>query len=179
MDENNEILDLTDANDVVVGKMRRGDMANLGYRTHKGFVRFAVAFIINKQSEIWVPTRGLHKVIAPGGCDFSVAEHVLSGESYGEAIERAFSEEAGMVINAKDLSFLGKLGPSGSKPSHEAVFAYLARGRDTPTFSQEEFTSAEWMSMDAFKKLLVSGPATKTALLPALRLLETWLSRGR
>src|SRR5487761_1499028 len=104
MNENDEFLDLANASDEVVGTIRRGDMVKLGYRSPKGFVRFAVAFLVNDKAEVWVPIRGLHKSIAPGGCDFSVAEHVLSGETYDKAIERAFIEEAGMEVSAVNLT---------------------------------------------------------------------------
>ncbi|HUS26119.1 MAG TPA: NUDIX domain-containing protein [Nevskiaceae bacterium] len=177
MDENDELLDLVNVNDVVVGTIRRGDMAKLGYKSTEGFVRFAEAFILNEQSEVWVPIRGMHKSIAPGGCDFSVAEHVLSGETYEKAIERAFFEEADMTINSKDLELLGKLAPAEDKPVYEALYTYTVHGNASPKYSLEEFASANWMSMDAFEKLLTFGPPTKSALLPAFKLLQSALSR--
>lgn len=177
MDENNELLDLVNSNDAIVGTIRRGDMVKLGYKSDDGFVRFAEAFILNEQGEVWVPIRGMHKSIAPGGCDFSVAEHVLSGETYERAIERAFFEEAGMRINSKDLEFLGKLPPTEDKPVYESIYAYTMHGNESPKYSLEEFTSASWMSMDAFEKQLTLGPPTKSALLPAFKLLQSVPSR--
>lgn len=177
MNENDELLDLADATDTVVGTIRRGDMVKVGYKSPQGFVRFAVAFLLNDKNEVWVPIRGLHKSIAPGGCDFSVAEHVLAGESYERAIERAFKEEAGMAVRANDVTLIGKLFPAEAKPTHEAIFAYVLHHNEIPRYSREEFTSASWMSLEAFEHLLVSGPPTKSALLPAFSLLQDWLKR--
>lgn len=175
MNENDELLDLVNANDTVVGTIRRGEMVNLGYKSAGGFVRFAEAFILNEQGEVWVPIRGMHKSIAPGGCDFSVAEHVLSGETYEKAIERAFSEEAGMTINSKDLELLAKLPPTEDKPVYEAIYMYTMYGNKSPEHSPDEFVSASWLSMDALKKQLTLGPPTKSTLLPAFKLLRSTL----
>jgi len=71
-------------------------------KSPKGYARFVVAFVVNKK-QIWVSIRGLHKSITPSGCDFSVAEHVLSGESYEQAIQRGFAEEANLRISPTDL----------------------------------------------------------------------------
>ena len=176
MDENDELLDLVNAHDVVVGTIRRGDMVKLDYKSNQGFVRFAVAFILNSQGQVWVPIRGMHKTIAPGGCDFSVAEHVLAGETYEQAIERAFFEEAGMTINSQDLELLGKLPPTKAVPIYEVIYTYTMRGNESPKYSLEEFTSASWMPIDAFEKQLTSGPPTKSSLLPAFKLLQYSLS---
>lgn len=175
MNENDELLDLVDSADLVIGTIRRGDMAKAAYRTTEGYVRFAVAFIVNDKGAVWVPIRGMHKAIAPGGLDFSVAEHVLSGESYEQAIERAFAEEAGMKVEARDLVCLGKLCPTEAKPTYETAFVYFMHGRRSPKYSHEEFTSARWMSASTLEARLLSGPPTKSALLPAYRLLQTYI----
>lgn len=179
MDENDELLDLADAQDTVVDTIRRGDMVKLGYQSPKGYVRFAVAFIVNSENKIWVPIRGMHKSIAPGSPDFSVAEHVHAGETYAQAIERAFAEEAGMHIAVKQLVPIAKLGPTDNKPTHETIFAYFIRDTEHPVYSQEEFTSASWLALSEFESTVTSGPPTKSALLPAFTLLKTYLGANQ
>lgn len=179
MNENNELLDLVDANDVVISTIRRGDMAKARYKLANRYVRFAEAFILNQKGQIWVPIRGAHKVIAPGGCDFSVAEHVLSGESYNQAIERAFLEEADLIINSAALTFLGKLPPTTDKPVFESVYLYKIPSGQTPKYSRQEFYSASWMSPHDFKDLLLHGPPTKSALLPAFKLLQNFMNNQK
>ena len=176
MQENDEVLDLVDANDTVVDTIRRGDMVKLGYKTPRGYVRFVVAFIVNDRDEIWVPIRGLHKSIAPGSADFSAAEHVQSGEIYAESILRAFQEEAGMHADASRLKSLGKLSPSDDKPTFEEVFAYRVTDDEHPIYSQEEFTSASWLTLPALRETLASGPPPKSALQPAFQLLEQYFA---
>lgn len=178
MNENDEQLDLVNIDDVVVGTIRRGDMVKVGYKSTQGYVRFAEAFLLNDKGEIWVPIRGMHKSIAPGGCDFSVAEHVLSGESYEQSIERAFLEEAGMSVSYAALTPIGKLSPTDDKPVYESIYMYVTHGNESPNYSREEFSSASWMSLDAFEKQLLFGPPTKSALLPAFRLLQATLAKA-
>lgn len=175
MDEGHELLDLVNIDDDVVGTIRRGEMVKSGYKSTRGYVRFAEAFLLNEKGEIWVPIRGIHKAIAPSGCDFSVAEHVLSGESYEQAIERAFLEEAGMKVDNAALIPIGKLPPTDNKPAYESVYMYIIHSSESPDYSHEEFSSASWRPREAFEKLLLSGPPTKSALLPAFRLLQATL----
>ncbi|HEY1835305.1 MAG TPA: NUDIX domain-containing protein [Candidatus Saccharimonadales bacterium] len=171
MNENDEILDLVDIDDNVVGTVRRGDMVKLKYRHPNGYARFAVAFLINTQGLIWVPKRSLHKSIAPGGLDFSVAEHVLAGESYAHAIQRAFREEAELNVDVSRLQVLGKLAPSQAKPSYEALLVYRDYAGGNPNYSKEEFTNGEWIAPKTLMGMLQAGVAAKSAILPALRLL--------
>ncbi len=49
MNENDEILDLVDDADNIIGTIRRGDIAKMGYKSSDGYVRFAVGFIVNKK----------------------------------------------------------------------------------------------------------------------------------
>jgi isopentenyldiphosphate isomerase len=171
MDENEEVLDLVNANDKMVGTVSRGEMVRLGYKNPKGFVRFAEAFLVNKDGKIWVPIRGKHKVIAPGGRDFSVAEHVLSGETYEDAIIRAFAEEAGLYIDAASLKLLKVLPPTADKPIFNALFAYYGYDGDDPEYSKEEFDSCEWLAPEELEALVRSGVAAKASLLPELQVL--------
>lgn len=146
MNENDELLDLVDIDDIVVGTVRREDMVKVGYKSTQGYVRFAEAFLLNGKGEIWVPIRGMHKAIAPGGCDFSVAEHVLSGESYEQAIERAFLEEAGMKVDYAALIPIGKLSPTDSPYTNQfTCISYVTvKAQDTVTRNFPRRTGCQW-----------------------------------
>lgn len=174
MNESEEILDLVNANDTVIGYIRRSDMAKVAYRHPRGYVRFAEAFLVNNDGKIWVPTRNPHKAIAPSGLDFSVAEHVQSGETYADAIVRGFVEEAGLRVSEASLTLLGVMPPTKTKPVFNAVYVYFGYGGEDPRYSKEEFPSAEWLSPEELKKVLGSGRPTKDTLPPALRMLTQY-----
>lgn len=170
MDENEEVLDLVDSNNIPIRTIIRGEMAKMKYKHPEGYVRFVNAFLVNEKGKIWTPIRGLHKSIAPGGHDFSVAEHVLAGETSDTAVVRAFSEEAGIDVDYATLVHLGTLSPTESKPSFDEIYAlYNYRGRD-PEYSKDEFTAGGWLDKDDFKRVLKEKPS-KSSLLAALDLL--------
>lgn len=176
MDENEEILDLVDAQDSVVGTIKRAAMVKVGYKSNEGFVRFAIGFLMNTNGEVWVPIRSMHKSIAPGGFDFSVAEHVLSGETYNIAIERAFAEEAHLNVQAEKLISIGKLSPTADKPTWEEIYLYQNYTGNDPDYDKKEFSSAGWLTIADIEHKLHSGVLTKSAYMPAFQLLKDHLS---
>lgn len=169
--EKEEILDLVDINDTIIGTVLRGDMTAVNYNHPKGYVRFVNAFLINKEHKIWSPTRAMRKFIAPGGKDYSVAEHVLAGETYDDAVIRGFVEEANLHVTAGNLELLGMMPPTKEKPVFDAVFALYDYDDNNPDYSKEEFSSSEWLTLDELQKILTAHPS-KASLLPALQLLR-------
>lgn len=172
MEDEKEVLDLVDTEDRVVGTTSRGEVVKSGYRVAKGFVRCVNAFLINSEGKIWVPTRGLNKSLAPGSLDYSVARHVLSGETYENAIIRAFAMEAGLQITGKELKLLGIMKPNLRRPVFDAIFVYYDYKGGTPKYSQGEFTGGEWLTPPDYQtKLRTSGLPVKPSLMPALSVL--------
>jgi isopentenyldiphosphate isomerase len=66
--EHDELLDLVDSNDEVIGTITAGNFYM--QPVNAGYIRAADAFIQNDEGKLWVPTRSLHKAIAPSGLDF-------------------------------------------------------------------------------------------------------------
>jgi isopentenyldiphosphate isomerase len=176
MDERGQILDLVNDKNEVIGEVSRGDMVKMGYNNPDGYIRFANGFIAKKSGEIWVPVRGRHKKIAPGGYDFSVAVHVLSGETYEHAITRAFDEEAGMKVDKFMLNRLGVTPPTKDKPSFDTVFVLYEYDGEDPNYAKEQFESCQWMKPEELVKLISSKPA-RASLLPALELLIEFIDK--
>jgi isopentenyl-diphosphate delta-isomerase len=170
MNENDEVLDLVNADNLPIGTIIRKDIAKIDYKHPKGYVRFVGAFLVNTEGKIWVPIRGMHKSIAPGGCDYSVAEHVLAGETNDQAIIRAFAEEANIEANLSSLVFLGSLPPTDEKPVFDEIYALYDYDNGDPDFSKEEFSSGEWLTPDELQTRLITTPS-KSSLLPAIHLL--------
>jgi isopentenyldiphosphate isomerase len=171
-DEYHEVLDLVNANDEVVGTILRGEMTKTQYRKFGRYVRFVNGFVVNKSDRVWTQTRSLKKFIAPGGMDFSVAEHVLSGESYDDAIVRGFHEELGWKVAIANLTALGILRPANNKPVFDKIYALFDYAGPDPTLNRDEFVTGEWLAIDQVKKRLedATGPQKKS-LLPAIEML--------
>jgi len=72
-----EWLDVVDADDRVVGRVKRSMAWVEGLP-----VRVANAFLVSSRGELWIPRRTRRKRMFPGCLDLSVGGHVGSGEWY-------------------------------------------------------------------------------------------------
>ena len=167
--ESEEILDLVDDNDSVIGQIKRGDMRTLVPMGGK-YVRASDIFVMRSDGKIWAPVRSMHKNIAPGGLDFSVGGHVASGETYEQTAARELGEEAGMTIDPSDLELIAIIPPNAVHYSR----LYLLRTDNSPRLS-DEHTSGSWMTIDELQDALESGISAKESLLPKLQLLKKYL----
>jgi isopentenyldiphosphate isomerase len=93
-DREDELLDLVNESNEVVGVVRRGDCHGnpaLGHRAVHVFVR-------NGRGEYFLQKRSTRKRIQPGRWDTSVGGHVLAGETYESAAATELGEELGVVL---------------------------------------------------------------------------------
>ena len=65
MNDPDELLDLVDENDQVIGTVVREEIRQLDANGAKGLVRATDGFIMNTKRQIWVPRRTAAKKIAP------------------------------------------------------------------------------------------------------------------
>jgi 16S rRNA (adenine1518-N6/adenine1519-N6)-dimethyltransferase len=121
MDE--ELLDIVNEKDEVVGKGTKGE------KTLKGFISRNVAVLIFEDSgNLVVARRSLKKKNFPGKYDLSVAGNVAAGESYGKAAERELAEELG--IRDCELTFLKKIyNELGNLRYFTAIFSGVYSGK--------------------------------------------------
>ena len=150
----NELLDLVDNNDNVIGVVDRKKV----YDEMIHYVRVIGAFIVDEDGLILVQRRAANRRYCPNGYDFSVAGHVLSGENYEEAMHREAIEELGIDIdefeeflycrypNDYGLTFFSKY-YIGKCPKKDLIQLNLA-----------ESSRIEFMSVDEIKKKLEKSP---------------------
>jgi isopentenyldiphosphate isomerase len=96
-----EILDLVDENDNVIGKITKPEMLK-----NKLLHRGTAIFVFNSKGEIYVHKRVKNKKIYPGYYDISFGGSVKSGETYEKGAKRELFEESG--IKNVELKFLFK-----------------------------------------------------------------------
>jgi len=165
MNEDEEILDLVDDQDKVIGRVRRAAFADPAHFP-AGNMRAAELFVVNSQGKMWVPRRSLHKKMWPGGYDFSAAEHVMAGETYKQAMLRGLQEELNITAAPEDIEQLGMLPPEPGMPIFRAVFRLR---RDTsPQYNPDDFTGAEWLAPTQLLQRLRAGHPAKGTLLSAV-----------
>lgn len=114
MEKHEEIFELVDDNDQVIGKEFRGIVHS------KGLLHRAVyCWVFNNAGELLIQQRSFQKSIGPGKWDLSVAEHLQPGESYRAAAIRGLYEELG--IQHAD-AIVGPLQPTHRRELKQGVF---------------------------------------------------------
>jgi isopentenyldiphosphate isomerase len=171
MDDPEELLDLVDKNDQVIGVIVREDIPKLLSGDLAGMVRAISVFIMNDAGKLWVPTRGPHKKIAPNGLDFSAGEHVMSGESYTQAAVRGMREELGLNVAEADLGYIGTVSnePVGL-PYFNALFVY--HDNRVPDYNKDDFVSFSWLTPAEVLAQLARGVPAKKDMKLTLELLQ-------
>jgi len=170
MNEDDEILDVVDRGDKVIGSIRRGDSRSL-YGPDKGkYIRYACCLLQNSEGEFWIPTRTADKKIAPSGLDFSAAEHVQSGETYLEAIIRGLQEELNLSIGEADAIFVGIVPPNETRRSFSSI--YIVKQDIAPDYNKNDFVSYQWLSAEELLEILATGVEAKYDLGPAIALVN-------
>lgn len=91
MSSADEILDVVDANDEVVGQARRGDVYTQGMRHRCAFIQ-----VRDTQGRLFIHRRTPIKLVFPSLYDMFVGGVVGAGETYDEAALREAEEELGV-----------------------------------------------------------------------------------
>ena len=137
--DHDELLDVVDADDKVIGQQFRSEVYRLGL-----LCRVVNVFLENSQGQLWIPRRTTHKRTFPLCLDMSMGGHVESGESYEEALTRELSEELRMDANQVNLELLGYLTPQGSGVS-AFMKVYRIKTNDAPEYNEDDFLEAQWL----------------------------------
>lgn len=91
MNAEEELLDIVDEQDQVIGKEKRKIVHQ------KGHIHRALSVIVlNSKNQILLQQRSPKRTISPLAWDLSTSEHVLAGESYEDAAKRSLKEELGI-----------------------------------------------------------------------------------
>ncbi|ROO88704.1 isopentenyl-diphosphate delta-isomerase [Actinocorallia herbida] len=159
-----EILDLVDGRDTVIRQIARSDFPRWEGRGH---LRVVDCFLRNDRGELWIPRRALDKRLAPGGLDYSVGEHVLSGEDYPAAAVRGFAEELNLTVTPADLTYLAKIPPAPGKPFFQAL--YLLATDTAPRYNPADFTGFTWLTPEDLLTRIERGDPAKPSLAATVR----------
>ncbi|MEW6439712.1 MAG: NUDIX domain-containing protein [bacterium] len=169
--DTDELLDVLDANDRVVGTAGRGEIHRRGL-CH----RSVHVFLTDGQGRIYLQRRSWAKKEHPGRWDSSASGHVGTGESYGHAAARELGEELGIEAAPEPLLKV----PASSETGWEHSMLYVVRG---PAAGQvivpdpEEIIEGRFFTEAEALELIRKAPDTVS---PAFCLLfEAWRRQGR
>lgn len=149
-DNPEELFDVVDADDRVVGQAPRGVVhAN-------GLLHRAVHVIVRRANgDVFLQKRSMEKDCHPGCWDSSSSGHLDSGEAYDDAAVRELREELGITCDG--LRLLGSL-PASEMTGQEFVRIYLAWHEGPFTLHPGEISGGRWVSPDALDGWLARVP---------------------
>ncbi len=138
MSVSDELLDVVNDDDEVIGVERRGDI-----HAQRLMHRAVHILLFNSDGEIFLQKRSLSKDEQPGKWDSSAAGHVDSGEDYLGCAIREINEELGIVAD-RPLQALFKLPPTmRTGNEHCMVYRYCFDG--PLVLQEEEIDDGQWI----------------------------------
>lgn len=158
-----ELLDLVDDNDNVIGTQWRSEFDANG--SHHA--RAVNAFIVNDEGKLWIPRRTAQKKRFPNALDMSVGGLVAQGESYEVGFRRETQEEINVDIDAVPWRDLGVL-----MPPRDGVNAFMhvyeIRMNDVPNYNHDDFSEFFWLTPQELLEKLAHDPFPSKGDLPIL-----------
>ncbi|MEH2205652.1 MAG: NUDIX domain-containing protein [Nostoc sp.] len=165
MIQDDEILDIVDENDCVIGQKKRSEI----YRQRLCNFRVVNAFVINSLGQLWIPRRSAHKSIFPLCLDVSMGGHVETGETYEYALQGELKEELNLELNILNVRLLGYLTPHQYQVS-AFMKVYEIKSDCSPEYNKNDFIESFWLSPDDLIKWLYGGESAKSDLLKLVQI---------
>ncbi len=155
-----EIFDVVDERDRVVGRAPRSEIHRRGLRH-----RAVHLLVFNQAGEVFLQKRSPAKDTSPGLWDSSVSGHVDVGESYGDCVLREGREEIGLELSGppEDLFRLDACPGTGM----EFVQAYRCFAEGPFDLDPGEISEGAWFSPRRVDQRISGDPG---GFAPAFRL---------
>ncbi|HIK05286.1 MAG TPA: NUDIX hydrolase [Trichormus sp. M33_DOE_039] len=168
MIQNDEILDIVNESDCVIGQKQRSEIYS------QGLCNFRVinAFVVNSLGQLWIPRRSAQKRIFPLCLDVSMGGHVESGEMYEDALQRELQEELNLDLNMVKFRLLGYLTPHKYQVS-AFMKVYEIKLDSTPNYNKNDFIQSFWLYPHDLIKWLHKGEPAKSDLLKLIQIFYT------
>ncbi len=152
----NEILDIVDEEDRVLGQISRRDA-----HSQNVLHRSVHIIVLDKDNKIFVQERSRSKDSYPGFFEVSLSGHVLQGESYMQAASRELREELGVdvqksiVRDSFSRSFLQPVRMFNfhlqTPQENELVTVFLIKNFEgTITVNRQEVFAGKFLSLPEF-----------------------------
>ncbi len=168
IDIQDELLDIVDSHDIVIGT----ELRSVVYQQKLRYIRGVNAFIINDAGQLWIPRRTATKKLFPLALDTSIGGHVQSGESYDQAFERELFEEVGLKLSEVDCQIKAYLTPIEHNVS---IFGhvYEIKTNITPSYNQDDFCEYFWLTPEELIQKIEAGEPAKSDLIKLVKILYT------
>jgi isopentenyldiphosphate isomerase len=142
-----EILDIVDGNDNVIGKAPRNEIYDKKF-TH----RIVHIFVINKENKVYFQKRSDTVSYMPGAWCTSAGGHVLSNENYETAGRRELAEELGMIPDK--LFQVGQKSVFRIADQDRFIQLYIVFSSEIPKHNEQDVSGGAFFSFDEAKLLI-------------------------
>jgi isopentenyldiphosphate isomerase len=146
-----EIFDVVNERDEVVGRARRSEVHRLGLMHRATHV-----LVFNSRGEVFLQKRSLNKDRQPGLWDSSSSGHLAAGEDYDACAVRELGEELGWKP-PEPPERLFKLAAS-PQTDQEHVWVYRCEGQGPFSLDPEEIERGGWFAPDEVTRWLAERP---------------------
>ena len=147
-----EIFDVVNENDDVIGQRNRSEVHRLGLMH-----RAAHVLVFNSRGQVFLQKRSLNKDRQPGLWDSSSSGHLNAGESYEAAARRELEEEIGLHYTG-DLQPLFRL-RADSQTDQEHVSVYRCQAEGPFRLEPAEIERGGWFSPQELNQWVAKRPA--------------------
>jgi isopentenyl-diphosphate delta-isomerase len=154
-----ELVILVDQEDNKIGLMPKME-AHEKALLHRAFS----VFIFNKDKELMLQQRAMHKYHSPGLWTNTCCSHQRDGETNIQAGTRRLHEEMGFTVPLKETtSFIYKAPFDNGLTEHELDHILVGYYEGIPTINEDEVASWKWMALEDVKEDIKKQPDQYTA----------------
>ena len=156
-----EIFDVVNERDEVIGQQTRPEVHRLGLRH-----RAVHVLVFNRHGDLFLQKRSMAKDRHPGTWDSSASGHLDHGEDYDACAVRELREEIGLVLTQPPVR-LFKLG-AGEDTGQEFVWVYRCQAEGPFVLHPEEISEGAWFTPDHLTRWIREKPQDFAPTLPVI-----------
>lgn len=146
-----EIFDVVDDRDVVIGQRPRSEVHRLGLKH-----RAVHVLVFNARGELFLQKRSMLKDCFPGTWDSSASGHLDQGESYDHCAMRELREEIGLVIDQVPTRMLFL--EASARTGQEFCWVYRCESEGPFVLQASEIDRGEWFHPDVITGWVARRP---------------------
>jgi len=151
MSESEEIFDVVNERDEVIGQMPRWQVHRDGHKH-----RAVHVLVFNGCGEIFLQKRSMTKDTFPGAWDSSASGHLGSGEEYDACAVRELGEELGLVAKVAPVRLFKVAACEAT--GQEFCWVYRLESEGPFVLHPEEIERGEWFTAARVNELLQREP---------------------